>query len=198
MRTLLIALFIALLTTGCNAPAPPATPPAYSQPPDVAASGFVTIVLEETINMSIPQLRAFLTERPLTDFLEATETISPPASAEILKGAWPTAGAVRRLQLEDGHYVIERILENRPDFFQYQIWVFTNSAGRGVEQIIGEQRFIPITETETKFQWSYNVKPKSAFTKIFVKRQKPELRAYLATASRSMAAAANASITDDE
>ncbi|MGF1543889.1 MAG: SRPBCC family protein [Parvularculaceae bacterium] len=99
-------------------------------------------------------------------------------------------GAARRLTLADGHYVIERVLENRPDFFKYQVWVFTNAAGRGVDQIVGEQRFTETADGVT-FEWTYNIKPKNALTRIFVRRvANRDIRPFLQNGIDGFAAAA--------
>ncbi len=183
------ALAILLFAAAC-APAPPTTPPEYEDPPAVATEGLRTITVVEEIPMSVPRLRAFQEKNLLTDFFEPTDTIAAPDELEILRGTWPTPGAVRRVKLTDGHYVIERILENRPELFTYQIWVFTNAAGRGVEQIIGEQRFIATGPNSTRFEWDYKIKPKSAVTGFFVDRQLPEIEAFLQSGMSGFAAAA--------
>ncbi|MEM6557406.1 MAG: hypothetical protein AAF642_16105, partial [Pseudomonadota bacterium] len=123
MRLPLIA-FAALAASCTSAITPPETPPAYSEPPPLADDGYVTVVTSAEIPMSVSDLRAFLIDRPFITFLEATESISPPVSEQPLSGEWLTPGAVRRLQLADGHYVIERVLENEPELFSYQAWVF--------------------------------------------------------------------------
>ena len=189
MRLPLIA-FAALVASCTSAITPPETPPAYSEPPPLADDGYVTVVTSAEIPMSVSDLRAFLIDRPFITFLEATESISPPISEQPLSGEWLTPGAVRRLQLADGHYVIERVLENEPELFSYQAWVFTNAAARGVNHIFGEQRFIALSPEQTRFEWTYNVKPKSAVTAFFVRRQVPELTQFMDVGTLAMAAAA--------
>ena len=189
MRLPLIA-FAALVASCTSAITPPETPPAYSEPPPLAADGYVTVVTSAEIPMSVSDLRAFLIDRPFITFLEATESISPPVSEQPLSGEWLTPGAVRRLQLADGHYVIERVIENEPELFSYQAWVFTNAAARGVNHIFGEQRFIALSPEQTRFEWTYNVKPKSAVTAFFVRRQVPELTQFMDVGTHAMAAAA--------
>ena len=189
MRFSLIAA-AALLASCTSAIAPPDTPPGYSEPPPLVEDGYVTVVTTADIPMSVADLRAFLLEQPFIGFLEPTENLSPPVKAETLRGEWLTPGAVRRLQLSDGHYVIERVLENEPELFSYQAWVFTNEAGRGVNHILGEQRFIALGPDETKFEWTYNIKPKSVVTAPFVRRQVPEIRTFMDAGTQAMAAAA--------
>jgi len=191
MRFLAIASLVIL--ANCGPSAPPATPPNPTPPPDVATDGFIDSVTEATIDMSVPDLRAFLIANPITDFLEPTGDISAPASFEIISGIWPQSDAVRRVKLEDGHYVIERILVNEPALFTYQIWVFTNDVGRGVAQIVGEQRFIAEGPASTRFEWTYRVLPNSVFTRPFVRRSQPDIQRYLQNATDAMAREANAS-----
>ncbi|MEM6899692.1 MAG: hypothetical protein AAF583_07985 [Pseudomonadota bacterium] len=191
MRILILPL-MALLASCSSAPLPPDVPPSYSEPPAVATDGFVSVTTSADIPLSVADLRAFLLDTPFITFLEPTETISPPVAEEVLIGEWLSEGAVRRLQLEDGHYVIERVLENRPELFTYQAWVFTNAAARGVDHIYRVQRFIVLGPNETRFEWTYNVKPKSALTAIFVRRQVPELTEFMNTGTLAMAAAAGA------
>ena len=189
MRYSLIA-FTALLASCTSAITPPETPPVYSEPPPLAETGYISIVTSADIPMSVADLREFLLEQPFISFLEPTETISPPVAEETLRGDWLTPGAVRRLQLGDGHYVIERVLENDPELFSYQAWVFTNAAARGVDHILGEQRFIALGSDEMRFEWTYNIKPRSAITAFFVRRQIPELTEFMEAGTEAMAMAA--------
>ena len=194
MRVPLIAV-AALLASCTSAITPPDTPPAYSEPPPLVETGYVSVVTTADVPMSVTDLRAFLLEQPFISFLEPTDTISPPVAEETLQGEWLTPGAVRRLQLADGHYVIERVLENEPELFSYQAWIFTNAAARGVNHILGEQRFIALGPNETRFEWTYNVKPKSSFTAFFVRRQVPELTEFMETGTQAMAIAASEAVS---
>ena len=139
--------------------------------------------------MDVPELRAFMEEHPLISFLQPTENIANPVASEVLEGEWGEVGATRWLRLADGHYVIERILENEPDLFRYQVFVFTNATGRGVEQIIGEQRFVPV-EGGTEFQWTYNVLPRNVLTRQIVRGSMDEIEAYIAGGLTGFAEAA--------
>ncbi|MEM6912467.1 MAG: hypothetical protein AAF511_00675 [Pseudomonadota bacterium] len=192
MRNTLIPLVV--LMVSCTSSQPPDTPPPYVDPPEVATDGFVTTVSTVDVPMSVEDFRAFLLVSPFIDFLEPTETIFPPRGEEVLQGTWLTVGAVRRLRLADGHYVIERVLENEPEIFRYQVWVFTNDAARGVEQIVGEQRFIRLDENLTRFEWSYKVKPASFLTRPFVKRTQPELQRFMDGGTHALAAAVNEAV----
>ncbi len=185
-------LGLSLTLAACSGPAVPDEPPALSEAPMVASDGFLTAYVEETIPLELEELRAFMDENPLITFLQPTENISNPVASQVVEGEWPQPGAVRWLRLADGHYVIERVLDNTPDFFKYQVFVFTNATGRGVEQIVGEQRFIK-TDNGTRFEWTYNVKPTNAVTRFFVSRNMPEVEAYIGGGLRGLVRAASGS-----
>ncbi len=188
MRLFLVTPLLAALAA-CTAPAVPTSPPTLSTPPPVATDGFLTAYAEAVIPMDVPELRAFMAEQPLIDFLRPTENIANPVVSEVLDGTWDEPGAVRWLRLADGHYVVERVLENEPDLFRYQVFVFTNATGRGVEQIVGEQRFVPV-DGGTKFEWSYNVLPTNFITRQIVGGSMAEIEGFIADGLRSFAEAA--------
>ncbi|RED13191.1 SRPBCC family protein [Pontivivens insulae] len=187
MRPLILSAF--LILAACAPTAPPATPPEPTPPPAPATEGLIEIDLVETYPLSRADLRTFMEENPITAFFEPSDDIAPVIGLEILSGTWPEPGTVRRVALADGHYVIERILENEPALFRYQIWVFTNDVGRGVEQIIGTQRFVEVDESTTRLEWTYALKPRNALTRFFVNRQVPAVRAYLQSGIDGMRAA---------
>ncbi|MEM8849634.1 MAG: hypothetical protein AAGE03_06315 [Pseudomonadota bacterium] len=178
MRALPVIATLAVVAA-CTATEPPATPPAAPTPPDVATSGFIQAQATSVVPLSVPETRAFWDANPVIDFLEPTPNISNPVETEILSGTWPTPGTVRRVKLADGHYVIERVIENRPDLFRYQLFFFTNSTGRGVEQIVGEQRFLAQPDGTTRIEWDYNVKPTNAVTGFFVRQRIGEIDGYI-------------------
>ncbi len=192
MRNVIATLALVTLAS-CGGTAPPDTPPELIAPPQVATSGFEVAYVEQSIPMTVPQLRQFMEKRPLISFLKPTENISNPDDTEVLQGTWAEPGATRRLRLADGHYVIERVLENEHSFFRYQIFVFTNATGRGVEQIVGEQRFVPI-EGGTRFDRTYKVLPKNLVTRIFVRRSMDEIETYISDGLAGFADAARAEV----
>ena len=187
MRQSLIIVALSGFLAACNSIEPPAEPPALSAPPPVASNGFLTAYAEETVPLPLSDLRQALTDTPIVDFLEPTENLSNPVASHVLEGNWPEPGATRWLRLADGHYVVERVLENEPELFRYQVYVFTNAAGRGIEQIVGEQRFISV-EGGTRIEWSYNVKPRNFVTRIFVRGSMDEIEGYIRGGLRRFAA----------
>ncbi len=191
MRLSSLFLGLALILTGCGEPTIPTEPPELTSPPKVATSGFLTAYTEETIAMPVKELRSFMQDQPLTGFLQATQNIANPVESKAIQGQWPEPDAYRWLKLADGHYVIERVLENTDAYFKYQVFIFTNATGRGVEQIVGEQRFVPV-DGGTRFEWTYNVRPTNFVTRQFVRRSMDEIEAYISGGLRGFATAANA------
>ncbi|MEM7644695.1 MAG: hypothetical protein AAF366_19565 [Pseudomonadota bacterium] len=191
MRALPVFATLAFLSA-CTQIEPPATPPVAPTPPEVATSGFIQAQAISTVPLSVAETRAFLEANPIIDFLEPTDSISNPVATDILSGRWPDVGAVRRVELADGHYVIERIIENRPEVFRYQLFLFTNSTGRGVDQIVGEQRFLAQPDGSTRIEWDYNVKPRNALAGIFVRQRINEIDSYITGGLDGLAAAIRA------
>lgn len=192
MHKIIAAMSLTVLLAACSASAPPTSPPEWRAPPPVTTTGFLTAYAEEEVSLTVPELRKFMEEQPLITFLEPTKNISNPVETEIIRGTWPEPNATRRLKLADGHYIIERVVENRADFFKYQLFIFTNATSRGVEQVVGEQRFIA-TEDGAKFEWTYNVLPKNFVTRQIVRRSMPEIESYITGGLSRFAAAVNAS-----
>ncbi|MEL6921760.1 MAG: hypothetical protein AAFO77_12215 [Pseudomonadota bacterium] len=194
MRNIAILLISITLLAACGEVQVPTEPPALVSPPSVAENGFLTAYVEETIPMELTELRTFMDEQPLISFLEPTENIANPVASEVLGGNWPQPGAKRWLRLADGHYIIERVIENEPDFFKYQVFFFTNAVGRGVDQIVGEQRFVSVGDS-TRFEWTYNVLPKNFITRQVVRGNMDEIEGYIGSGLQGFAAAASAAAT---
>lgn len=179
-----------LLLVACASNTPPASPPIATPPPPVSTEGAIPVTVYAELPFDLEGARAYAERRSIVDFMEQSEDIARPVDGVILSGTWGEPGAVRRLELEDGHFVIERILENEPNLFRYQIWVFTNELGLGVEQIVGTQLYSLNEDGNVEFEWTYAVKPKNWFTAILVRRQIPSVEAFLEGAVRRWEAAA--------
>ncbi|MEM7710204.1 MAG: SRPBCC family protein, partial [Pseudomonadota bacterium] len=143
-----------------------------------------------TIDADPVTVQTFLYENPMTGFFEPTETLAVPVEVTVLEGDWPETGAVRRVRLSDGHYTTERILAAEPGLLRYQIWGLTSGAGRGVEQIGGEMRFLPDGRGTTRMEWDYNIVPRSFLAGLFVDRQVDAIDTWLETGLGNFAAAA--------
>ena len=87
---------------------------------------------------------------------------------------------------------------NDPELFQYQIWIFTNAAGRGIEQIVGTQRFVEVDANTTRFEWTYALKPRNALTRFFVNQQTADLQTFIESGATGMAEAVEASVAENE
>lgn len=197
MRPLVMAAALPILLAACGAmappPTPPSSPPALVAPPPVASDGFLTAFAQETIPMDAATLRRFMQTDPLIYDLQPMGSLSNPVADEVLAGTWPRPGAVRRLRLADSHYVIERVLENEPDLFRYQVYVFTNASGRGVEQIVGEQRFVSVPGG-TRFDWTYNIRPRNFIARQAVAANLGEVQDYISNGLSRFAADARAEV----
>ena len=167
MRFLAIAALV--FVANCGA-APPDSSPDVTPPPEVSTEGAVVIETRATVPMDVPTIRDFLERNPIIAFMEPTDGLAPPVD------------------------VIERILENEPERFSYQIWVFTNSVGRAVEQIVGVQTFTPVAEGQTDFEWSYAIKPKNRLARFLVNRRQEAFEQFLGGATERMAEAAMAEV----
>ncbi|QUJ75306.1 SRPBCC family protein [Sulfitobacter albidus] len=141
-------------------------------PPPLAADKLYQTNTERAVFPgSVAQVRAFFDANPITDFVTPTDAIPALIGIEVLSGDWPQVGAVRRVDLDGGDRVLERVLINEPDQFTYQIWNITAPAGRFVDHIKGEFRYVPQGDS-VEVIWDYNVKPA-----VFVAR--PFIASYL-------------------
>lgn len=129
------------------------------QAPDLSTPGkYMTNTEVVTVPGSAATVRAFFDANPITDFVVPTDAIPAITGFEYLSGTWPQVGAVRRVTLADGQSVHERVLINDPDRFAYQIWNITAPAGRVIDHIMGEFRYVEAAG-QTTVTWDYNIKP---------------------------------------
>ncbi|MEL6463681.1 MAG: SRPBCC family protein [Pseudomonadota bacterium] len=141
-------------------------------PPGLARDTmYLTNTETATFLGTVSEVRAFMDQNPITDFVTATEAIPAIEGTEVLSGNWPEPGAVRRVDLAGGHSVHERVLTNTPTSFTYQIWDITAPAGRVVDHIKGEFNFEQRGDS-VQVTWDYNIKPN-----IFIAR--PAINRYL-------------------
>ncbi|MBD3663833.1 hypothetical protein [Sulfitobacter aestuariivivens] len=172
-----IALVTALSFSGAaafwvtTAQAEKPSPAALTAPPPVAKeslyqSNRVTSALPGTPN----EVRAFFDANPIVDFLTPTDAIPAITGITYLTGDWPEVGAQRRVNLDGGYSVLERVLVNTPSQFTYQIWEITAPAGRFIDHIKGEFRYLDQTDGGTEVVWDYNVKPAAFFARPFIRQ----------------------------
>lgn len=171
-KSLLVGLLTASFLTACGTVEPPTVPPSdITSYPALVEKGYAETIVSGTFPMDLATLRLWLEEdNKMVNQMEATENIAKPIRMVPLSGAWPVPGAARRVELSDGHFVLERIVSNTPDRFEYQIWGMTQAAGRNVDHIHGVQAFEELSDGSTQLTWSYRVKPKAGFMRPFVQR----------------------------
>jgi hypothetical protein len=175
MRKLLIGVVAILLGAGISfallfhSPAPPKTPLAFVAPPPVEQGFHAVNVTTRQINSDIVSFRTWMDQGQMVKALRSTDAIAKPAQIDYLSGTWPAVGAVRRVRLEDGHYVLEQVLVNEfPGVFRYQVWGFTNAAGNLVKYAVGEFRYVALAADKTQFTWTYRMRPRSALLRPII------------------------------
>lgn len=176
-RTLIALSVILLLMAGVTvalfrSPEPPATPIAMSPPPAVEEGFHATNTISRDYDVEVTVFRRWMDQGQMVKALRSTGAVAKPAEITYLSGNWPQVGAVRRVKLEDGHYVLERVLASEfPSLFRYQVWGFTNSAGNLVKYATGELRYAPLGGGKTRFTWTYRLRPRSILLRPVVARR---------------------------
>ncbi|GLQ21923.1 hypothetical protein ACFFUB_08625 [Algimonas porphyrae] len=194
-----VPLIAAALLTACSNVEPPSTPPAdFTTYPALSESGYAETTISRDFPMKLTQLRTFLDEdnRIVANF-EPTDTISMPVDTVYFDGDWPEVGATRRVEQDDGHFVLERVLVSQPDRFEYQIWGFTGAVGNNVDHVHGVMEFLPIGDSQTRMNWSYKVKPNAGFKRVLVQRfVNKEITPFLTTSLDKTLAQAEARVAE--
>ncbi|MGB6229403.1 MAG: hypothetical protein WBF53_04670 [Litorimonas sp.] len=171
-KHLLVFLAAGWLAACSSTVAPPSVPPSdFSTYPTLSESGYASFTITRDFPMELAELRGFLDEdnRIVANF-EPTEAIAMPVDTVYFDGNWPEVGATRRVEQDDGHFVLERVLVSRPDRFEYQIWGFTGAVGNNVEHVHGVMEFLPTQDRETRMNWTYKVKPDAGWKRPLVQR----------------------------
>jgi hypothetical protein len=168
LRLAVVALLIAV--TACSNAAPPETPPAYTDAaPEITDAPDASYVTTRRVEAPAAAVRQWIDEGRMLPSLQSTDRVSKPAGYDMLSGTWPEPGAIRRVQQEDGHYVAERVLENTPEVFAYQIWAPTTSAGRNILYGRGEFRVTTIDAASSTLTWTYELKARNALVAPFLR-----------------------------
>jgi hypothetical protein len=114
------------------------------------------------------------------------------------RGTWGSDGAIRRVELLDGHYAFDHIIQNRqPDLFYYQVYGFTNQAARIASYIRAEFRYEELGPQQTRMHWTYSMRPKAFWSGPLVgsfvnNRIKPYMEAGMTKMAEEAAKAAAA------
>ena len=111
----------------------------------------------------------FFRENPITDYLEPTDRIPAITSIDVLKAPWGEAGSIRRVNLDGGGTVLERVLTSTDTEFTYQIWDLQTDSGSFISHIYGEFRVRPATGG-SEIVWRYNIAPNVFFARPFIRR----------------------------
>ncbi|MEL7540234.1 MAG: SRPBCC family protein, partial [Pseudomonadota bacterium] len=127
---------------------------------------------ERIFNAPLESLRAFIEDgNKIIAAMEETDNIKKPVDTVVVHGIWPEEGAVRRLEFSDGHYTLERVLENdHPTLFRYQVWDFTAAAGNNLDYAVGQQAWEARPDGTSKLTWTYSLKPNAGYKRFFVQR----------------------------
>lgn len=170
MRLALFALtFICL---GLAALALPVLVPRGEGPPALrAAESYLTNVERAVFDGPPEAVRAAL-QRPETGvlaFTEATDRIPAVTGTTPVDGSFPDAGAIRIVNLATGDTATERVLENSPQRFAYQVWGFTAPNARPLDHIRGEFAYLDRGDGTTEVVWTYAVAPRAFYARPFIR-----------------------------
>lgn len=172
MKKLSLMAIAPVLVACAATPEPPAVPPSdFSTRPAITGEGYAKAVILQDFPMVPSDLRAwFAVDNKVVAAMDGGDEIAGPKESVYFDGVWPEPGANRRIELTDGHFVLEQVISNTPEKFEYQIWNMTNEVSSNVDYIYGVQEFAPLSDNATRMTWTYNVKPNAGFKRPFVQR----------------------------
>lgn len=172
-RKLTLSLFAVAVPACAGTVAPPSEPPQYSgTAPAPSGGNYAVYETERVFNAPLEPLRAFIEDgNKIVAAMEETDSIKKPVDVVVVSGTWPEEGSVRRLEFSDGHYTLERVLENNfPTLFRYQVWDFTAAAGNNLDYALGQQAWEVLPDGRSKLTWTYSLKPNAGYKRFFVQR----------------------------
>jgi hypothetical protein len=193
-RRVVGVLFVGSALVGCAVSAPAQAPEVSTPPAVVNDDNYVSHVAVRTVQWSRPEFRAWLEREQLVKFFPKDRGLPGFKGSTPMRGQWGTNGAIRRVELDNGHYAFDHILNNRyPDVFQYQVYGFTNEAARIAAYIRAELRYDEVSPGVTRLSWTYSMRPKSGLTQPLVSMfMSRTMKPYMEAALDNMAAAAAA------
>lgn len=161
----------AVALAGCANVKPPETPPGLSTPPPITEGGYSTYQTTRVFNAPLVPLRQWIEEgNRIVAAMEETDRIKKPVNLVVLSGTWPETGSVRRLEFSDGHFVLERVLQNDfPNTFRYQVWDYTSAAGSSLSYALGEQSWRVLPDGRAELTWTYSLRARSPLFAPFVR-----------------------------
>jgi hypothetical protein len=155
---------------------PPRVPPRFEGPrPDPARQGYVSHTESTTIRVPREHYLRWVNseEVDLSDLIQGSERLPRVVGTQVLRGSFELGddrvSARRRVELSDGHFVAEEVLEDSPQRFRYMIWGFTSYQRLVIDHAVAEFLFEDRGE-ETKLTWTYLFHPRSPFLRQLVAR----------------------------
>ncbi|NSX55992.1 SRPBCC family protein [Parasulfitobacter algicola] len=159
---ILIGLAIGILAWTTQ---PPKVPPVADMPPALPELTTMETFTASTLLPGTPQdARAFMQDKTILVFLQAGNGIPAVTGFTAIDGDFPDQGATRRVEIEGGHYVVERVLNTSATAFQYQVWNYTNFAKLLVSQSVGQFTF-EAQGDQTLMSWTYYMEPTHQLTR---------------------------------
>jgi hypothetical protein len=112
-------------------------------------------------------------EVDLSDLVQGSEGLPSVVRTHVLTGSFQygdeRVGARRRVELSDGHFLAEEVLEDTPQTFRYMIWGFTSYQRLAIDHAVAEFVFED-RDGETQLTWTYSFKPRWRILRPFVGR----------------------------
>lgn len=170
----LIAISTVAVLTACagNTEAPKTAPGYTGEFPAISDGPYATYETVRVFDAPLEPIRRYIEDgNKIVAAMEETDNIKKPVDVVVLSGDWPEVGAVRRLEFSDGHYTLERVLENDfPTSFRYQVWGFTAAAGKNLDYALGQQAWRELPGGRSELTWTYSLRPNAFYKKFFVQR----------------------------
>lgn len=196
-----VAASVALVACAGNV-APPSIPPSdVNSAPEISGGPYATYETVRVFDAPLEPLRRYIADgNKIVAAMEETDNIKKPVDVVVLSGTWPEVGAVRRLEFSDGHYTLERVLENAfPTLFRYQVWDFTAAAGNNLDYAVGQQAWEVLPDGRSQLTWTYSLRANAGFKRPFVQRfVNNDMRPLMENALDTVQAQANAAFAEGE
>jgi len=164
---------VVFLSACGSANRPPSEPPVYvDNAPPITEGAYAVYETQRIFDAPLEPLRRYIEDGfKIVAAMEETENIKKPVETVILSGTWPETGSVRSVKLSDGHYTMERVIENNfPTLFRYQVWDFTAAAGNNLDYAVGQQAWEVLPDGRSQLTWTYSLRPNAGFKRPFVQR----------------------------
>jgi Polyketide cyclase / dehydrase and lipid transport len=112
-------------------------------------------------------------EVDLSDLIQGSEGLPRVVGTTVLRGSFEfgcdRVGARRGVELSNGHFVAEEVVEDSPERFRYMIWGFTSYQRLAIDHAVAEFIFEDRSD-QTKVTWTYSFHPRSRVVRPLVAR----------------------------